>query len=92
MLYNESFWNELDNLLNTFEIVVERKKNSAHPRFPDFIYPVDYGFVRGTKAGDGVDIDIWIGTAPEKEINGILCTFDPLKKDAEIKIVYACTD
>jgi inorganic pyrophosphatase len=92
MLHNEAFWKELENLLNTSEIVVERTKNSAHPRFPDFIYPVDYGYVRGTKTMDGAELDIWVGTSPEKEINGILCTFDPLKKDAEIKIVFACTD
>lgn len=92
MLSNKDFWNELDNFLNTSEIVVERKKNSAHPRFPDFIYPVDYGFVRGTMACDGAELDIWIGTAENKDINGILCTVDPMKKDAEIKIVYACTD
>lgn len=79
-------------MLNTSEIVIDRKRNSAHPRFPDFIYPVDYGYVRGTKGSDGAELDIWIGTAAQKEINGILCTVDPIKKDAEIKIVYACTE
>ena len=40
--YNEDFWNALDELVNTSEIVIDRPKGSVHPRFPDFIYRVDY--------------------------------------------------
>ena len=86
------FWRMLNTLLERSEIVIERPKNSAHPKYPDFIYPVDYGFLQGTSASDGNEIDIWVGTSANKEINGILCTADPIKRDIETKIVYACTD
>ena len=39
--YNEDFWKALDELVNSSEIVIDRPKGSAHPKFPDFIYPVD---------------------------------------------------
>ena len=39
---------------------------------------------------DGGDIDIWVGTAHPRIIDSILCTFDSLKKDSEIKILYGC--
>jgi inorganic pyrophosphatase len=92
MLANKEFWLYLDTLMGSSKIIIDRQKNSAHPRFPDFIYPVDYGFLQDTVAGDGNEIDIFVGTASSRTINGILCTVDLLKKDAEIKIVYACTD
>ncbi|MFA6535339.1 MAG: inorganic diphosphatase [Candidatus Babeliales bacterium] len=86
------FWLQLNTLLEKSEIIIERPKNTAHPKYPTFIYPVDYGFLKGTKASDGNEIDIWVGTSEIKEINGILCTIDPIKNDLETKIVYACTD
>ncbi|KKQ32267.1 MAG: hypothetical protein US49_C0011G0008 [candidate division TM6 bacterium GW2011_GWF2_37_49] len=88
---SDDFWVMLCKLVDESEIVIDRPKHSAHPKFPDFIYPVDYGFLKGTKASDGNEIDIWIGTSQNKKINGILCTADPMKKDVETKIIYACT-
>ena len=42
--YNEDFWNALDELVSNSEIVIDRPRGSAHPRFPNFIYKVDYRF------------------------------------------------
>jgi len=92
MQSNSDFWNMLNTLLEKSEVIIERLKNTAHPKYPTFIYPVDYGFLKGTKASDGNEIDIWIGSCPIKKINGILCTVDPIKNDIETKIVYACTE
>lgn len=41
--HNKDFWNALDELVNASEIVIDRPKGSAHPKFPNFIYRVDYG-------------------------------------------------
>ncbi len=60
--YNEDFWNALDALVNTSEIVIDRPKGSAHPRFPGFIYRVDYGYLRDTSSMDGAGIDIGCGS------------------------------
>ena len=51
--YNEDFWIALDELVNTSEIVIDRPKGSAHPRFPDFIYRVDYGYLKNNSSIDG---------------------------------------
>ena len=88
--YDQFFWDELDNLVKNSEIVVYRPKGTVHPRFQDFIYPVDYGYLKGTSAIDGNGINIWIGTKEPKQIESILCTVDSLKKDTEIKILYGC--
>lgn len=41
--YDEDFWQALDELIRTSEIVIDRPRGSAHPRYPEMIYPVDYG-------------------------------------------------
>ena len=55
------------------------------------IYPVDYSYLENTSAADGGGIDVWIGSMSQKTLTGILCTFDKLKCDAEIKFLIGCT-
>ena len=50
---NDEFWNALDELVKNSEIVIDRAKGTAHPKFPDFIYKVDYGYLKETTAMDG---------------------------------------
>ena len=46
--YDEEFWKALDELVNNSEIIIDRPKGTAHPRYPDFIYQVDYGYLKDT--------------------------------------------
>lgn len=87
-----SFWEEADRLLATAEIVVDRPRGSAHPRYADIIYPLDYGYLTGTTGGDGDEVDAWIGSLPERRLDAIVCTVDPRKRDVEIKLLLGCTE
>ena len=89
--YNEDFWNALDELVNTSEIVIDRPKGSTHPRFPDFIYKVDYGYLSDTYSMDGAGIDVWVGSG-KKTVDAIMCIVDLMKRDSEIKILIGCTE
>lgn len=84
------YWDALEKLMAEHEVVVDRPKGSRHPRYPNIVYPVDYGYLRGTTAVDGNAIDIFVGTGPEAGVDGVVCTVDLLKNDAEIKILYRC--
>ena len=86
-----SFWQTLTELIQTNSMILDRPKGSVHPRYDDLIYPLDYGYLENTCAGDGDGIDIWIGSLNKKTLTGILCTFDRLKRDAEIKLLIDCT-
>lgn len=86
------FWGSLDQLMREHALVIDRPKGSAHPRYPDSIYPVDYGYLEGTKSSDGHGIDVWRGTLPDTKVQAILVTIDMIKKDTEIKIVVGCTE
>lgn len=89
--YDENFWNALDKLVNNSEIIIDRPKGTAHPKYPDFIYRVDYGYLNNTSSMDGSGIDVWVGSA-EKKVNAVICTVDLMKRDSEIKILIGCTE
>ncbi len=88
---DQLFWQALDELIENHTLVIDRPRASIHPRFSDFMYPVDYGYLAGTKTIDGHDVDIWVGTAQPKILDALMCTVDPLKKDVEVKLLYGCT-
>ena len=88
---NEDFWKALDELVSNSEIVIDRPRGSAHPRFPNFIYKVDYGYLKNTSSMDGAGIDVWIGSG-DKKIDAIMCIVDLMKRDSEIKILIGCTE
>jgi inorganic pyrophosphatase len=90
-LPSAKFWAAAEQLVATSEIVIDRPKDSRHPRRPEAIYPVAYGFLSGTTAADGEGIDIWVGSLEPASITGVVCTFDLSKRDAELKLLLGCT-
>jgi len=89
--YDEEFWKALDELVSNSEIVIDRPRGTAHPKYPDFIYRLDYGYLKDTSSMDGTGIDVWLGTAGKK-IDAVIYTVDLMKKDSEIKILIGCTE
>jgi inorganic pyrophosphatase len=85
------FWHALDALVATSTITVDRPKGSAHPRYPDFFYPLDYGYLEGTTSSDGLGVDVWLGSLPEQQLTAIICTVDLHKHEAEMKLLLGCT-
>ena len=86
------FWHVLETLVLTSALVIDRPQGAAHPRRPEMLYPLDYGYLAGTTAGDGQGIDVWLGRGVERRVTAIACTADVWKRDAEIKILLACGD
>ena len=89
--FNNDFWRALDSLVDNSEIVIDRPKGTAHLKYPDFIYNVDYGYLKNTSSMDGAGIDVWTGSG-EKKIDAIMCIVDLMKRDSEIKILIGCTE
>ncbi|MFO7637581.1 MAG: inorganic pyrophosphatase [Clostridia bacterium] len=89
--YTNGFWSAIDALIAQSEIVIDRPKGTKHPRF-DFIYPLDYGYLKGTTSPDGGGIDVWRGSLSKDVCDAVVCTVDLLKKDSEIKALIGCTE
>ncbi|MBK9927230.1 MAG: inorganic pyrophosphatase [Anaerolineales bacterium] len=92
MEFDTRFWQGMEQLIVTNKAIIDRPKGTPHPRYPQLIYPLDYGYLENTTASDGDGIDIWMGSLQTKTLTGILCTFDKMKRDAEIKLLIGCTN
>jgi inorganic pyrophosphatase len=89
---NDKFWSSLDRLVNESEIEIDRPKGTAHPKHNNLVFPVDYGYLKGTKSPDNAGIDVFIGSMENPMIDAIICTVDLGKKDSEIKILIGCNE
>ncbi len=92
MTADAAFWAALERLVRESEVVIDRPKGSAHPRYPNMIYVADYGFLRNTSSMDGGGIDVWCGAGGGRQISAAIVTVDLLKRDSEIKILLDCTE
>ncbi len=90
-MMNEAFWLALDELIATSRLVIDRPKGSAHPRYPELVYPLDYGYLQNTASMDGDGIDVWLGSDPARRLDALICTVDLIKRDSEIKLLLGCT-
>ena len=88
----QPFWVEMARLVANSHIIIDRPRGTAHPRHPDMIYPFDYGYLEGTYASEGSGIDLFIGSQSDRALTGILCTFDTIKRDMEIKFLLGCAE
>ena len=89
--FGEAFWKRLESFARECEVVIDRPKGSRHPRLPQVIYPLDYGYLAGTTAADGDGIDVWRGSLARPALDAIVCTIDAEQRDAEIKLLLGCT-
>ena len=87
----EAFWTHLEALVTSSELVIDRPRGSAHPRHPSIVYPLDYGYLKGTSGGDGAAIDVWRGSLAKGHLDAVVCTVDLEKRDAEVKLLLGCT-
>jgi inorganic pyrophosphatase len=89
---NTEFWTKLDRLIEEHETIIDRPKGSRHPRYPEIVYPFDYGYLQGTSGGDSDGIDVCRGSLTGNRLAAIICTVDTKKNDAEIKLLIDCTE
>jgi len=82
----------LERLIEISTIEIDRPKGSSHPRFPDLIYPLDYGYLKDTTSIDGGGLDVWLGSQSGARLEGIISTIDLNKRDSEIKVIIGCSE
>ena len=90
--FDNDFWSAIDKLVSDNKIIIDRPKGTAHPKYNNIIYNVDYGYLENTKSMDNGGIDIYVGSMQEKRVDSIICTIDLLKGHCEIKILFGCAD
>ncbi|KAF4458419.1 hypothetical protein FALBO_14845 [Fusarium albosuccineum] len=88
----QQFFTNLDQIYADSSLVVDRAKDTKHPRIPQAVYPVDYGYLEGTTGGDGQPVDVFRGSAKNAGVVGVFLTADREKHDVEVKVLLDCTD
>lgn len=83
-------WVGWDAIIRERGITIDRPRGATHPDWPEIVYPIDYGFINGTKASDGHEVDIFVGTA-ETGLVAAVFTRDHRKRDRECKFLVDCT-
>lgn len=72
-------------------VTVDRPLGSVHPKHPDIIYPINYGFIAGIMAPDGEEQDAYLLgiSVPVKTFTGKVIAVIHRFDDVEEKWVVA---
>ncbi len=89
---NAYFWQKIDMLLLSSDIVIDRKKNTTHPTYNNLVYPVDYGYLKDSMIDSQEHISIYVGSQANAMVEAVIVCADILKKDIEVKLVCGCTE
>lgn len=76
------------------KVIIDRPLGSCHPKHPDICYPINYGYIEGTMAADGEEVDAYILGVdfPVEEFTGRVIAVIHRFDDVEDKCVVAPTD
>lgn len=85
-------WSFLDRLAATHALVIDRPRGASHPRYPDLVYPLDYGYLEGTRFADGSGVDVWRGGQAQGSLDGLLLTVDLHEGNVEVKLLLGCSE
>ncbi|WP_263787516.1 inorganic diphosphatase [Salinibacter grassmerensis] len=83
-------WGAWAQCIESNGITIERPRATAHPDHPSIVYPIDYGYVNGTRGGDGDALDVFVGHSTTGLVGAILTT-DYQQRDREANLLYDCT-
>lgn len=85
------FWDYLDRLVAKSELVIEQPRGSAHPHLPEVIYPLDYGSLKDTPAGNSRGMAVWLGSLFDRSLDAVMLTVDPQKRASSLTLMLGCT-
>lgn len=87
LLNNGYFWQKIDSLTMSTNIEITQEKGSHHPEYLNMVYPVNYG-----KLADTDGIQVFKGSAKKSNVEAVMVVGDILKRDLEVKLLWACTE
>ena len=75
----------------TVTVTIDRPLGSAHPQYPELVYPVNYGYVKDVMAADGEEQDAYVlgVDIPVAEFTGKVVAVIHRLNDVEDKWVVA---
>lgn len=86
LLNNGYFWQKIDSLSLSTNLVINQVKGSRHPQYLNMVYPVDYGYL-----ADVETIKVYKGSDKRLTVDAVMIVADILKRDLEVKLLWGCT-
>ena len=77
---NAYFWQKLDTLVLSSTMVIDHKKNTSHPNYPNLIYPVDYGYLKDDLNDNDDRISFFQGSEETSTVDSIVVCVDIVKE------------
>ena len=75
----------------TVTVTIDRPLGSRHPKYPETVYPLNYGFIRGIIAPDGEEQDAYVlgVDRPVEQFTGKVIAIVHRLNDVEDKWIVA---
>lgn len=86
LLNNGYFWQKIDSLSLSTNLVINQERGSRHPQYHNMVYPVDYGYL-----ADVDTIKVYKGSDKRLTVDAVMIVADILKRDLEVKLLWGCT-
>ena len=92
MEMDANYLNDLKQLLGKeVTVKIDRPLGTAHPKYSDLIYPLNYGYIESLVAPDGEDQDAYLLGVNEAVdcFSGVVLAIIVRRNDVESKLVVA---
>lgn len=86
LLNNGYFWQKIDSLSLSTNLVINQTRGSRHPQYHNMVYPVDYGYL-----ADVDTIKVYKGSDKRLTVDAVMIVADILKRDLEVKLLWGCS-
>lgn len=86
LLNNGYFWQKIDSLSLSTNLVINQTRGSRHPQYHNMVYPVDYGYL-----ADVDSIKVYKGSDKRLTVDAVMIVADILKRDLEVKLLWGCS-
>lgn len=63
--YDQAKQEALHEIGQTYHITIDRPIGSIHPKHPDIVYPINYGYIADLMGGDDEEQDVYVLDATE---------------------------
>ena len=85
------FWQKMDTLYLSSDLVITNQKGSCVKDFPDLVYPCDFGYLKMPKHDSEGEIKCFRGTAGEPIGQVVICA-NIIDKCIDVRLLIGCTD
>ncbi len=87
-----NFWLAVESLVKNHRLIIEHRRGSVHPLFPDYIYPLDCGYLEGCHSADGDGTDVFRGSLPDALVSALFISVDERNGGVQLKIALGTTE